>query len=303
MASAVASKCCCFLENKQDRTKGPGIIFDFGRSGVGDETVKLQELQSALPGIRKAGTLETTCAILVCHSIIPGICSGNPAGVQNHLTGGILFYKGCSFELDKIVSGSVSCCGMDSIIGPGDNVLQTPHVTTNSGRNYCTLGLDFTLLFLKNEFVKNEIASSSMLINVPYNILPLQDSAMHHCVQSNLVVCYLCGSDDKNSQLIEQHAIKLCASSEPPPFPEAPKGSLREQINNYVARKRLYYQKLNVQLSDSDKFPLPPGGAIILIKEDSSPELIGFHVQKTNDNHSLVGNTIYGIIHLLRGMS
>lgn len=282
----VARKCCCFLVNKQDGTKGPGILFKFDRSG--DQVfLQPQELQRLLPGIRKAGKLETTCAILVCHRIVPGICAGEPPGVENHLAGGILYYKGREYKLDEIVSGSVSCCGMDSVIGPGDTMLREPHLVTNPTRNNCTIGLDFTLLFLLKKFIYHlTIELGLELVTIPCT------SFSHQNVPSLLTIFFT----NETGVSLQQHAIELCATAsyEQPLFPGTPKQSLREQINNFKAVQRLHYK------ANSDSI-LPPGGAIILSKEDGKSELIGYHVEKTHDDRCYVGNTLYGIVHLLQG--
>lgn len=302
-ATELSARCCCFVENDRDQINGSGIIFRFTAASGADLTP--QELQKRLPGVNVdlAGRLETTWAILVCHRVVPGIDGGEP--LSSHLKiGPKLHFKQChgdevhTLHLHEMVSGSVSCCGKHCIInmGTGDNVLRSPHgpyVTLPDGkprRNYCTIDLDFTILFINEQFEEKINQLIPEPVTIPCDRVLLNEQLQ--LLKSSLCMCYVCD----RTGLVKQQAIELCVSNEPLLFPEAPTGSLRDKINKFKAVQRLHYN-----YSDTKGSKTPPGGPIFLNKEDGSAELLGFHVQNSED--SLVGtcNTIYGIVCLLQG--
>ena len=277
-----ASRCCCFLANKLGGTKGSGILFKFTADAdtLRGQELTPDELLDLLPGVKKAGAIETTWAILTCHSIIPG---------GNHLAEGVLYFNGNEHKLDEIISGSVSCCGEDCFIGPGEQVLRKPH----GDKNACGIRLDFTILFLKKEVLEQVVGQLQQPVTIPcdrkpcdwsgqltdiLNLFNNQNQAAHVHGQLALYCAH-------ETESIQEHVItELCGMQKPPHNAI----SLANEIDTYIGLTKLNYQAATKDCHLS-------GGAIIHTKRDNSTELVGFHVGNG------VGNTIYGIIRLLQG--
>lgn len=304
-SAADAERFCCHVTNKHDGklAEGTGVLIKFTSATGGD--VKPEDLSRELLGLLKAGELETTWAILTCHSIIPGECVNVDSTVQ---------FKGLSrpFKLHEITTGSVSCCGKQSVIGPGEHVLRTPHINQS-----CTIGLNFTLFFLAKKVVEKLVKDKSKPKLTPVavscdpqvhlsllkdilntrNHQQAQAAARDQCAKLALY----CSVNCKKNIDVQKYAIaavnpreELAAVTEV--------SSLQDKLSEYASFSKLKYTlKDNAQqadATDSQHIPLS-GGAILHTKEDGSLQMVGFRMKKEKDD--LIWCSLYAILQLLKG--
>ena len=132
------------------------------------------ELMSCLPGLKpsvaKYGPLQTSYVLITCHHIIPAASAAHLRGLYLDLGLG----KEHIYRLESLVCGAVSCCGKDGIISSGPDPLDKqkeillPHQNSTSA-NPCYFTLDFTMLFLNNDFARrilSEIAVPELSLNI-----------------------------------------------------------------------------------------------------------------------------------------
>ena len=102
-----------------------------------------EQLHQRLPGLtQRVKDVQTEYVLLTTHSLIPGSSDLNLWKFSDD-------FLGCKKTLDKYVVGVISCCGEESgFIIPG------PTTAREHRDKKCNLGLNFTILFLSERFVK-----------------------------------------------------------------------------------------------------------------------------------------------------
>jgi hypothetical protein len=103
-----------------------------------------EQLHKQLPGLSlRVDSITTSYALITSHSALPG----SAACLREwRFSEKFLGPQVAEMALDEFVTGVVSCCGQNSFTIPSDTVANEHH------REDCTLGLNFTMLFLNKDF-------------------------------------------------------------------------------------------------------------------------------------------------------
>ena len=136
---------CCRLvrvdsETQSESCQAYGTIVRLGGLSL---PLDGKQLHQQLPGLtQRVKDVQTEYFLLTTHSLIPNSSDLNLWKFSDD-------FLGCKKTLDKYVSGIISCCGEESgFVIPG------PTTAREHRDKKCKLGLNFTILFLSERFVK-----------------------------------------------------------------------------------------------------------------------------------------------------
>ena len=157
----------CLLKKGQN-TIGIGTLFQFSTK---DGILSAEEMNSlkasAIPGFMKhTAPFESGYAILTAHKVIPSF--SEPEDLEDV---SYVYTDNRPRSLADAVTGGISCCGNDCVLGQGCEISLPKH----GGGNCHGMGLDFTILFLKDGVTDN--------LNLPR--IPLNPTGdMRFCIAS-----------------------------------------------------------------------------------------------------------------------
>ena len=132
--------------------------------------ISREQLHRQLSGLSlRVNDITTTYALITCHSVLPGSASLNQWKFSEKFLGRQATEK----TLDEYVSGMISCCGPDSFVIPSDTV------ATEHYGNDCSLGLNFTVLFLNEDFKQHYCAHYGTDVKPPTVALSQCEDDIH----------------------------------------------------------------------------------------------------------------------------
>ena len=240
-----------------------------------------EKLHTHLPGLRpmkeypkEYGSVETSYILITCHRVIPGMS----------------YLKGWALEvglgksrlkspLKHLVCGAVSCCGENGLIssGPQKPTKETP-VSYPHQNDHCSLGLDFTILFLNLAFEK--IVKKGAQTEPPEINLSLR------------------AGKNQQLQLLQYQReprkvvpIPLSVTVQPQ---DTPPCKLNDEIEVHKTLQVIHYTQSGSKLTQCCS------GSPLVSCDSDSETLVGIHVNADSDL-SGSGITIYGIFQLLKG--
>ena len=277
---------------------GSGVIIEFGTPH--------SKLQSCFPGLQKLkAPPETSYALLTCHHTIP---DGSTTSLQGW---NIVVGPGKKTQrLDAIVCGAVSCCGEDGIISfsskKSDVAVLLPHQT-----GCCKLKLDFTILFLNQNFerqIVKRVSPRPLKIDIPSDSSDLSGlQAVLHQIEST----------SNNNEADTTGRLHLCRREEVEVVcipVEIEQGAaahgdasatlrLDDEINTHRKLLKICYTEPEASGEIVEGYS---GSALVYYDpETNDPCLVGIHVgvdEKTSGEAQwYIGLTIQTILQLLRG--
>ena len=102
-----------------------------------------ERLHKQLPGVSlRVANITTTYVLITSHSVLPG----STCLEQWRFSETFLGRQAAEKTLNEFVSGMISCCGPKSFVIPSGTVADEHH------HKDCSLGLNFTMLFLNEDF-------------------------------------------------------------------------------------------------------------------------------------------------------
>ena len=137
----------CLLKKRQN-TIGIGTLCQFSTNNGIFSAEEMNSLKaSAIPGFMKhTAPFESHYAILTAHKVIPSF--SEPEDLEDV---SYVYTDNRPRSLADAVTGGISCCGSDCVLGQGCEISLPKH----GGENCHGMGLDFTILFLKDGVIDN----------------------------------------------------------------------------------------------------------------------------------------------------
>ena len=273
------------------------------------------ELQVHLPSLQKLKSPpETPYALLTCHHTIPNLQSVKQGGWGLHVGSG----KKVVHKLDGLVCGAVSCCGEDGVISTGANKsseyvgVQAPHQN-----ECCMLNLDFTMLFLNQNFeklvTKKGIPTLPKLpqVHIPSSSVPRDPQALFSQIESDaasgtearMQLYHREESDDVILPVKIDHSLATGTGDD----------ESRQQLKNEVAKYKKYQRIHYTETVASGKIVESYSGSAIVYYDPvtGKMQLVGIHIgaamdkeesgAHTADPKRYIGLSIHGVIELLSG--
>ena len=111
-----------------------------------------------LPGLSlRVDNITTTYALITSHSALPG----SACLKQWKFSGKFLGKEAAEKTLDEFVSGVLSCCGPKNFVIGSDTIVYEHY------HKDCSLGLNFTMLFLNEDFQQHYCAHFGTEVKPP----------------------------------------------------------------------------------------------------------------------------------------
>ena len=301
---------CCFLQSVNTGDHGSGFIVEF----EGLQSAKLLALD--WKEREKTGELQTDYALITSHDTILGSSVTRSALTRDSWTVSCQgIQNGDEKPLSELVCGVISCCGPESVFGPGHPKSKTliAHYILNAG---CQVQLNITILFLNKLFEKLLPESGAKdavfppVISVPKclnqdaytqeykQIISSGSGKQHYSARFNV---YYCDGVRRSPQttavsLVEQQVTSQDTTSEQHGT-SAQKGVINQEIDIFEKFQKLYYRSSSTL---NGKFY----GSPVVCHSPASNEcsIIGVHIGETDQKGEYVAVTLHGILQILQGL-
>ena len=199
MAEFSASTWCCCLVRAEETDAAPqsayGTIVELSKFPLAD----VQQRNQQLPGLSKVHNITTPYALITCHSVVPGSTDLSRWKFSETFLGDSV----AKMTLEEFVGGVVSCCGKNSFLTPG------PTAVCEHGGDECNLGLNFTVLFLNENFKQQYCTRYTSCVKPP-------SVAISQCEDDVALICQHLPQvpSDINTSAAVSPAISLSGSFE-----------------------------------------------------------------------------------------
>ena len=275
---------CCYLkyEGNGGCLNGSGVIVEFDA-----------EPQAYLPSLQKLSSPpETRYALLTCHHIIPDLQEATQDGWRLWVGPGknLLVH-----ELKSLVCGAVSCCGEDGVISSGTLRSKMPILVSHQGER-CELNLDFTMLFLNQNFEKQMKKKGMTRLlqvhihmdssSVPRHLQALFSQIESNTASGNEAQMHLChrGESDLVNFPVE---VDLGASTDD----DDSQQQLKKEVAKYKKYQRIDYTESKVPGNINDGY----SGSALVYYDSATGEtqLVGIHIGVAMDKEESITHTAY----------
>ena len=314
------AKYCCFLHNRCTETRGSGFIIKF--EGLQDAKLlaldwekrgKLQENQGEKEKLEKIGRLQTDYALITSHDTIPGL---SPFDLQDWKVSCQGIKNGNEQALGNLVCGAISCCGPESLFGPG-----YVRAKIFCAHGECPVQLNITILFLSSKFSDKLPQGSNGCVVLPpvvsvheyldqdahiqeyEHIISSRDEKSEctegKCSTTPFRVYY--HDEAKNVKnmttelsLVQQQGTSQDTTSVTVDQKNAP--NYEQLLTEIIEFERLQKLKSNCTMENCHGFP------VVYVNQDTEPSVIGVHVGKSDQKGQNTVITLRGILKLLQGL-
>ena len=295
------SKYCCFLENSNTRAHGSGFVVEFEGLQSGELLALNWERR------RKHGELKTNYALITSHDTIPGL----PFTELNGWTVSCQGIEGGNEQtLSDLVCGVISCCGQESLFGPGhsDARIFLPHPNLS-----CQIELNLTILYLNDTF-DGKLKESSVfppLISLSKKDLDQEVFFQKHiisngngkehleCSSTHSVYVYHC-SGPRSSVKTAVSVVKQQDTSDPE---EKNPTVISQEIRNFEKFQELHYEELNSSGNSTALVGRCYGSPVVYHNPVTNEHtIIGVHVGETDQIGQFYAVTFHRIQQILQGL-
>lgn len=287
------SKYCCFLQKLKTGDHGSGFVVEFEGLQSGELLALNWERRD------KHGELQTNYALITSHDTIPGL----PLSQLNGWTVSCQGIEGGNEQtLSDLVCGVISCCGHESLFGPGhsDARVFLPHPNLS-----CQIELNITILYLNDTFDKKLKESSGC------TVLPPVVSVKEHSLEHKQIISALSSSNGREecSSVHVYHcsgpsgSLKLTAVSlleQQDTSEDKNPTVISQEITNFDKFQKLHYKEPN---SSTALVGRCYGSPVVYHNTTANEHtIIGVHVGETDKMGQFYAVTLHRIQQILRGL-